>query len=173
MKIERYNRLIKILNSKDYRVDLKNMNVISVISRKSKNKPITPIITKSNRVRIRMTYNGTRYEYELHEIISVFLRKYIVDKICLFKDGNALNCHPSNLAWTDRVGGKRVDLAGKRSKIAKLTKEQVKEIRGTVIKKGRGQQPLQDLADKYNVSRWTIINLRQGKGWSSEGFKKF
>ena len=169
----RYNRLIEILNTGNYKVDIKKLCVISNISKKSKGQPMIPFITTKNRLRVRLTHKGTRYEYELHEIISVWMRKCVVDMRCIFLDGDPHNCHPGNLYWSNMKGGKRPDLAGEKSNLAKLTKKQVKEIRIAEFTRNRkaGNQ-IDKMAKELGVSRWTIINIRQGKSWERINLNK-
>jgi len=169
MNITRYERLIEIFKSGSHQVDLRNLQVISNIAQTSKNKKpviMIPSVTTKNRLRVRISYKGKRYEYELHEIISVWLRKYIVDMNCIFLDGNPHNCHPSNLYWTDKNGGQRPDLMGEKHGNSKLTKQQVEEIRKIEFSKNRWvESPIDKTAKKYGISRYTIIGIRSTRNW--------
>ncbi len=178
MKRERYQRLVKILNSGDYKVDIKNLQLLSLISRKSKLKETPMVPTKPNRknwLSLRLLHEGTRYYYAMHEIFSVYLGKYIVGMRCAYLDGNHENIHPSNFYWSDVKGGKRPDhTVGKSSIKSKLTEEQIKEIRETVLSRNChvSTPPLDELAKKYGVSRSAIVRIR-GKEFVYESNKRY
>ena len=66
MNIERYERLVKILKSGNYKVDITNLKIISNIAQFSKNKKpifLKPIKSKKKGVTYRLVENKKRYEY--------------------------------------------------------------------------------------------------------------
>jgi len=164
MNIERFYRLVSILDSGNYEVDLKNLQVISKTKgSKSYNKPMKQEVTNAGRLRIRLTYNSVRYEYELHEIITVKLGKYIVGMRCSFIDGNNKNCHPGNLYWSDKAGG-RIIINRKKSKSVKISDEDVKFIRDVKLTKNRcNGSNIKRLADFFGVSESYIKMIRGNK----------
>lgn len=78
-------------------------------------------------------------------------------------------CNPRHLEWKTRSanqadryrGGQRICKLGKPR--VKLTLEQVEEIRRL-----RGQETQQSLADRFGVSRPNIIAIQQGKSWDGK-----
>ena len=160
MNRQRYNRLVNIFNDGLYKVS-KELDVISMPKHNRTKEIILKYkLTKQNRLRYRLTYKGKRYEYEGHEIISVWYRKCVVDMICLFKDGNPWNIEPSNLYWTNKKGGKRIDLVGKNTKISYEEYEYIKNFDMTRDKRKR---PKEMLAKKFNISFHTVSNIRGNK----------
>lgn len=85
------------------------------------------------------------------------------------KDGNKLNNHYSNLEWctakynnehalTNGLRKQQVFIPGEHHPNAKLTTEQVLDIRQSNLK-------AKDIANKHNVSCITVYKIRQGKVW--------
>jgi hypothetical protein len=71
MKLERYERLIKILNT-GYKVDLEKIAVIKTLKGKGCGQPMKVNITNKGKTKIRIAYEGKRHEYALHEIIGTW-----------------------------------------------------------------------------------------------------
>jgi hypothetical protein len=115
-----------------------------------------------------MLTDGIRCEYEMQEVIAVWLGKCIVDMRCTFLDDDNSNYHPSNLYWSNKKGGKRPELTGEKHARAKLTRKQIKEIKNIELPRRRvnGEKPKEILAKKYGVSIHTITNIRSNKGWN-------
>lgn len=175
MNLERYERLVRILKSGNYKVDITNLGIISYISRHLKNKKyiyLKPVINRKG-VMYRLVENKKRYEYRMHEIISVFLNKYIIDMVCNFIDGNNHNIHPSNLYWTDKKGGSRINVSGSKSSNSKLTKEDVIKIKEAKFSKNRHNgSSIKKMAEELGISKHTIINIRRGNGgWNNINLK--
>lgn len=89
----------------------------------------------------------------------------------LHRDGNRLNCEPGNLYWgsgkTNAADRKKhgMECSGELSHFAKLTAEQVAEIRAVYKPKSRTHGAFA-LAKEYGVHRTSIENIVRGTTWS-------
>lgn len=80
-------------------------------------------------------------------------------------DGNILNNHYSNLEWLERKTNSsiRKNIAAEESNgTSKLTKEQVLKISDLLINSNLSYQTI---ADRFNVKKSTIANIKQKKNW--------
>ena len=83
------------------------------------------------------------------------------------KDGNKINNHYSNLEWVtysennQHAYDNNLKLRGENFYIAKLTEEQVIEIKT----EGKNEKSYEEIGDKYGVSRATIRDIFVGKTW--------
>lgn len=80
-------------------------------------------------------------------------------------DGNILNNHYSNLEWLERKTNSsiRKNIAAEESNgTSKLTKEQVLKISDLLVNSNLSYQ---EIADKFNVKKSTIANIKQKKNW--------
>lgn len=150
MNLERYERLARLFKEKKYYVLLKDLSVWSNICQyKPHTKKLSPV-QKGDRRYVRLTENNVRFEYEMHELISVWCGIFVLDTRCNFIDGNRANYHPSNLYWSDSIN---LATRGEKHARCKITDKQVKEIRRAEIKAhDTRNKPLQELADKYGIS---------------------
>lgn len=155
MNRERFERLVTLFKERKYFVTLRDLSIwTNICQYKPHKKKMNPVI-KENRAYIRLVVDGHRYEYEMHEIISVWTGAFVLDMKCHFRDGNRLNYHPSNLYWHD----KSINPAAQAGR--KLSAKDVEEIRKAVCPKHvTKQKPLQDLADKYGISYDYASQLR-------------
>lgn len=85
-------------------------------------------------------------------------------------DTDKLNNHPKNLEWATlaentahaRANGLIAPLRGERNGRAKLTKEQVAEIRSL-----RGRVGTREIAKRFGVARSMVQRIHQGRAWKS------
>jgi len=131
MNRERYERLVELFKTKQYFVDLRTLTLWSNICQykphKKKMEPTIKVKHNKKRAYVRVVINTKRYEYEMHEIISVWVGINVIEQKCYFIDGSRLNYHPSNLMWHD----KNINPAARGEKCGKhkLTVKDVEEIR--------------------------------------------
>lgn len=117
---------------------------------------------KNGRKEIRLVVDGKRRHFILARLIYYVFHGFdIEDKnLCVVhKDGDFLNCHIDNLDLKHR---KDLIQGEKHTKRAKLTNEQIEEIRNLYKGKSGSNQheknspSLQDLANMYGVSKGNI-----------------
>ncbi|BES53083.1 hypothetical protein [Aeromonas phage phiWae14] len=109
--------------------------------------------------------NGTAKLFKIHRVVAeAYLPNPDNLPLVNHKDGNKLNNHVSNLEWCTHQHNVRhaidtgllVQPKGEKSKASTLTQEQANEIRKSYIPR---VITLSMLADKYSVSRRTIIRV--------------
>lgn len=162
MNAERYERLKRLFENKIYFVRLKELAIYTTINKRgepvTKLNPIIKISKQGIRKYVRVTENKKQYEYDMHEIISVWCGIFVIDKNCFFKDGDRTNCHPSNLYWHFR--DENPNTKGK----GKISYKQAIEIRKAICPMHKtGFSHLQALADKYELSKSYVAYLRTKK----------
>lgn len=131
----------------------------------------------NGRYEVRLHVNGKRVNYTLSRLVYYVFKPFNIENkdLCVsYKDDNKLNVHLNNLYLTHR---KNLIQGDNHKNRAKLTNEQVKEIRrlykGTSganqhDKKGYS---LQDLANKYGVSKGNIRMIVTGESRNKKAYK--
>lgn len=163
MNQDRFERLVNFFKSKEYYVDLKTLSIWTTKCQyKPHKKKLIPCIKIKNgkqREYVRLTDGVKRYEYEMHEIISVWAGGFVIDKKCYFIDGDRSNYHPSNLYWHDK--SENPNQKGK----TRFTKEQIKTIKEVKFKHNDRSKPLENLTSEIGISRpyFYMIRRRQEK----------
>ena len=109
----------------------------------------------------------------LHRIVAnAFLGPPPTDRhVVNHLDGIKTNCAASNLEWTTHAGNARHaadngllrPLRGEANGRAKLTAEQVEEIRRL-----KGSESQRDIAERFEVARSLVQRIHQGKAWAAE-----
>ena len=128
-------------------------------------------LNRNGRPYINLCKNGKSKSVEIHRLVAkYFLPDYTTDKEVNHKDGDKTNNHVSNLEMTDRKGnmqhafrtGLAINPVGEAHWDAKLTEEQVKEIRHKYVPKVYGYKRL---SEEYGVSESTIKFIIRGVTW--------
>lgn len=116
------------------------------------------------------TKNNKRKMYFVHQlVIRTYVGnppRHIIDATVDHIDGNRTNNYYKNLRWMERKVNSSIRKnkgVGEKNPAAILTEEQVIEICELII---QGQNTLQQIADKYNVDKSTISNIKRKKIWS-------
>lgn len=87
----------------------------------------------------------------------------------VFRDGNPLNVHLSNLEWGTRGDVERskrargTAYAGKRHHNASITPAQAKRIKALILE---GRLSNRAIGEKYGLHESSVRNIRNGKTWA-------
>ena len=108
-----------------------------------------------------------------------FLDKPIDKNYITHIDGNKLNNRIDNLEWVNRSENEKHAFAnhlktptrGELSGMAKLTYQQVEEIRKKYNMGDKKKYSTRKLAKEYNVGKSTILYIVQGKTWKGKEVK--
>lgn len=131
---------------------------------------IVPTETKKGYQRVALNKNGKQKRMYVHRLVAkTFIPNEENRTQINHKDGNKLNNHISNLEWCTnqeniihsyktglRVG---TDAKGERNTMARLSEEDVMEIRISNNKIAR-------IANKFGVSKSCIYKIKQRKRWA-------
>ncbi len=144
-------------------------NIISV--RNGIKREIKPFRNKHHDyLSVTLCINGNTKRYRLHRLIAIVLipnpeNKPQVNHI----DGNKHNNRVDNLEWCTQkynsIHSLKTGLSkyvGEKSHFAKLTKEQVIDLK---FKRIKGHK-VKDLAKEFNISDRQVIRICQNKAWS-------
>lgn len=155
MNGERFERLVKLFKEKKYFVVLRDLSIWTNVDVKKPNKRKMKPVIKINRAYVRLTDGLKRYEYEMHEIISVWIGAFVLDRKCYFIDGNRLNYHPSNLHWhaKDKNPGRKT----------RFTKEEILKIQNFKCVQGDKSKPVEKFIKEMNISKDYFYKIRYGK----------
>lgn len=125
--------------------------------------------TSSGYARVTLYMNGKRYKFLVHRLVAQHFYVPGDGEEVNHKDGNKLNncvdnlelCTPKqNIAHAIKTGLR--DLRGEKNGSAKLSKEQVAEIR--VLLKDKFY--LREVAEMYNVHLSTIKRIKYNMAWN-------
>jgi hypothetical protein len=114
--------------------------------------------------------NGHKKRAFIHSLVlEAFVGSRPAKHTCNHKDGDKANNRPSNLEWVTMGAnhlhafrtGLREPNHGERHPIAKLTTDQVLEIRRLA-----GLELGKSLAERYGVTKQTISKIQRGQRWS-------
>ena len=131
-----------------------------------KERILKPLLSVKGYYRVALWLNNKSKFISIHRLVATYFvpnpdNKETVNHI----DGDKTNNHYSNLEWNtykenmNHAIDNKISACGERNGRAKLTQEQVNEIRNnTVLNQYQ-------LASKYNVSQSTITRIKQNKGW--------
>lgn len=119
---------------------------------------------------VMLRQDGRHKGFLVHRLVcEAFIGPQPDGRPCVaHNDGNPLNCTPENLRWASqaenlddcvRHGTRR---RGERSPLAKLNERAVAEIKAAAPRKGY----LDELAEKFGVSKSAIKHVRYGHRWS-------
>ena len=117
------------------------------------------------------TANNTQYKYRVASIVmSHFVGQPpegMIDPTIDHKDGNKQNNYNKNLQWLERGENSRRRKnkgVGSQNHEAILNELQVSEICDFLVE---GRMSLSQIAQKYNVHKSTISNIKRKKNWRS------
>jgi hypothetical protein len=122
--------------------------------------------------RLILFKNGQKHHCSVHEVVlEAFVGPRPAGLKCNHKDGDKANNLLSNLEWVtssenDRHAfalGLRTSLRGEQYWNAKLTWQQVREIRRLV-----GSEPIKVTAARFGISPNTVSNIRRGRTWQEQ-----
>ena len=133
--------------------------------RKVKGKNIKPIYKNGSYCVVLRNSESNPKCYLIHRlVIEIFGRPNIDNEIVRHIDGNPANNRIDNLCYGNTRENRRDYFLSDTAKQAKLTIQQVKEIKQLLKNCGRGE--LYDIAKKYNTTYDTIWNIKSGRTWS-------
>ena len=125
----------------------------------------------SGHIRVGLCYHSRVTRYYVHRLVATaFLSPPSKDQTEInHKNGNPSDNRVENLEWVTRLENERHAItklgksnAGAANGMSKLTTAQVLEIRA-LAKSGHGRQ---SLAQRFNVSYFTIRNIAMRKSWT-------
>jgi hypothetical protein len=124
--------------------------------------------------RVTLSRDRVQTRFAVHHLVlEAFVASRPVGYECNHKDGNKHNNTPANLEWVTgkanmehaaRMGLRAPALTGERHPRAKLTAEQVAEIRGL-----RGLETKRATAARYGISDVHVGLIQAGKYWREVG----
>ena len=159
-------KIINLNNIKNYYYISEIGEVYSTYS----NKILKPKCDKDGYFSISLcTNNNERKTYYIHQLVintyvenaPIYMKDPTVDHI----DGNRTNNYYKNLRWIERKVNSSIRKnrgIGENNHEAILTEIQVIEICELIMQK---QFTLQQIANKYNVDKSTISNIKRKKSW--------
>lgn len=132
---------------------------------------MTPIKDKDGYLKIQLS-GGTRNNkitIKIHKLVLIHfgptpptdIKDLTVNHIDFNKENNCI----SNLEWmsrTDNTKNRQSNPIGEKNPSAKLTQKDVIEIINLLQ---TSSLTLQEIGDKYNVHKTTILKIKQGKTW--------
>ena len=131
------------------------------------NKFLKPILIEGY-LKVTLYVDGLPEKYSVHRLVA---ESFISNPDNLITvnhiDGNKLNNNVINLEWLSQSDNMRhawrtgLMRSGSDTSIAKLTEEDIPEIRQLMVE-GLSNQ---DIAERYCVARGTISKIRDGKTW--------
>lgn len=113
-------------------------------------------------VRVDLWRGGRRRPAHVHELVAeLFIGPKPAGHVVHHKDGNPLNNHVDNLRYISRRDHVREHHVGEQHPNAKLTDDEVRDIREQL---SRGVRQA-DLARRYGVASCTIKDISKGRTW--------
>lgn len=143
-------------------------------SQLQKGKILTPRFNKyrQNRCTICLWKNGVvKYCYISRLVLEAFIGTPADDHQAAHWDNDPTNNQLNNLRWaspTENLSDKKrhgTDGTGSRNSVAKLTEDKVFQIKKEYKRLSYHNSNVLELAEKFNVSRGTILNIVKGKSW--------
>ena len=130
-------------------------------------KILSPFISKNGYPTIAPKFGDTRKKMLVHRLVATaFVKGHFDGATVNHMDGNKTNNAATNLEWTTRAENTAhqwriglVDIRGERHPSAKITDEQVREIR----RRRAGGELQRVLAAEFGVSRKLISQIALGK----------
>lgn len=125
----------------------------------------------------RWYVNIKNKSYNVARLVGfAFLDKPIDKNYINHIDGNKLNNRVDNLEWVTKSENEKHAFAnhlkrptrGELSGMAKLTYQQVEEIRKKYSTGNKKKYSTRKLAKEYNVGKSTVLYIVQGKTWKNE-----
>jgi len=138
------------------------------VKSKRYNKPLKGFVNNSGYKRVQI--GSSKNKHFIHRLVAeTFLKKEFSKEFVNHKDGNKLNNSVDNLEWVTRsendLHAFRNDLRksrkGENHHNSKLTLSQVEEIKNLLSKNYNCTY----IAEKYNVHRRTISDIKNKKTW--------
>lgn len=135
------------------------------------NKKLKPSYDKDGYLRISLSCNdGKRREFRLATLVlATFVGlppKDMIDPTVNHIDSNILNNHYSNLEWMKRGENSSIRIkkgTGIENHEAVLTDKEVIQICNLLL---NTELSYTDIGKKFNVSKHTISNIKNGKNWT-------
>lgn len=164
------------LNVNNILSDFYSINSYGHILNKQSNKILRPNKDKDGYLRITLCTNEIthgkihkRKSFRISQLVAKSYNgeppNYMVDPTVDHIDGNINNNHFTNLRWLERGDNSSVRKnkgSGSQNHEAKLTDTQVEEICNLLINTNLS---FQQIADRFNVDKSTINNIKQHKNW--------
>jgi hypothetical protein len=124
---------------------------------------------RRGRLSVKLCRDGVIHKFAVHRLVLTAFVGPCPDgmEACHFPDPSSANCRLENLRWDTKQGNMAdkvrhgTDPKGERNPRAKLTREQVAEIRSRA---GHGESR-RSLARRYGVGRTTIDFIVNGGTW--------
>lgn len=130
-----------------------------------KERLLKPLAHYKGYKRVGLCLNNKAKFYFIHRLVATYFLENNDNKETInHKDGNKENNHYLNLEWAtyrenmNHAIDNKLSSCGERNGRAKLTYEQVEEIKQSLLSQRK-------LAVIYEVCQTTIGKIKQGKGW--------
>lgn len=138
-------------------------------SRTIKGKLLTPSLHKKGYYYVRLGTKGNQKHFYIHRLVAIaFIPNPENNSQVNHINGIKTDNYVSNLEWLtpkenmEHAFSKGLGAFGERQWKAKLTLNQVKEIRKLLA---LGNLSLKEIGDMFDVSLKTISNIKSGKTW--------
>lgn len=162
----------KPLIYKDIKNNMYFINEYGEIYSNHVNRKLKPSYDKDGYLRISLSCNdGKRREFRLATLVLVTFiglpPKHMIDPTVNHIDSNILNNHYSNLEWMERGKNSSIRIkkgTGIENHEAILTDKEVIQICNLLL---YTELSYTDIGKKFNVSKHTISNIKNGKNWTS------
>lgn len=127
---------------------------------------------RENRCTVSLCKNGkSKYFYVSRLVLEAFIGPAKNNQEAAHWDGNTLNNNLNNLRWATHlenlIDKKRhgTDPIGSRNGSSKLNEEQVLQIKKLYKRSSYHNSNVNELSEKFNVSRTVILNIISNKTW--------
>lgn len=127
---------------------------------------LKPQLTHKGYLKVFLRKDNKSYPKVIHRLVAEAFVDNLENKPEINHiDGDKTNNRSTNLEWCTRQENIQHSLEnglGSRTPAAKLTKEQVKEIKQLLT-----NESCASIGRKYGVSRHTIADIKKGKSWKN------